>query len=170
MNIKSWISPKTTNAKKSRIHGLGFFAIEDIQAGEVVAFKAGHLIDGKTLKQLGESIQHSELQIADDFYIAPVTPEEVKQSMIYINHSCEPNVVILGHIANVALRDIKKGEELTADYGISFNNPEFRMECNCQLSTCRKVITGIDWQKAELQDKYGDNFPWFILQKIKASK
>ena len=38
--------------------------------------------------------------------------------MLFINHSCEPNVGFAGDIVLVAMRDISPGEELTTDYAL----------------------------------------------------
>jgi hypothetical protein len=38
--------------------------------------------------------------------------------MLFINHSCDPNVGFAGDIVLVAMRDIRQGEELTADYAL----------------------------------------------------
>ncbi len=152
----------------SKIDGKGFFAVEKIDKGELLAVKSGHLIDRATLEANRDVIQNAEMQVADELWLAPLAVDELEQSMIYINHSCEPNMAVQGQIGHIALHDIEAGEEITADYGISFNNADFSMECHCGLATCRKVITGLDWRKPELQRKYGDNFPWYLLRKIKA--
>ena len=59
----------------------------------------------------------------------------------YINHSCEPNLVariVKGHIIYVALRPIKKGEELTVDY--HFDKKVERVPCGCGTAKCRGTI------------------------------
>jgi len=38
--------------------------------------------------------------------------------MLFINHSCEPNVGFAGNTVLVAMRDISPGEELTSDYAL----------------------------------------------------
>ena len=38
--------------------------------------------------------------------------------MLFINHSCEPNVGFAGNTVLVAMRDISPGEELTTDYAL----------------------------------------------------
>lgn len=62
----------------------------------------------------------------------------------FVNHSCEPNCefIILtdddkkDRICMYTVRKVKKGEELTCDYG-SFHKG---FECNCCSSSCRKKI------------------------------
>lgn len=166
MHYISWVSPKATKKSGSKIHGNGLFALQDIVAGELIALKGGHLIDRETLEANKQVINHSEMQITDELWLAPLTADELEGSMISVNHSCEPNMVVQGQIANVAYKDIAKGEEITADYGVSFDNKDFKMECNCGSASCRAAITGLDWQKPELQEKYQGNFPWYIERKL----
>ncbi|HSX42152.1 MAG TPA: SET domain-containing protein-lysine N-methyltransferase [Candidatus Saccharimonadales bacterium] len=166
MSVASWISPKTEKGKPSHISGRGFFAKEAIKKGELLAVKNGHLIDRATLEANWDIVNHSHIQITDDIYMAPLTKDEFEESMIFFNHCCEPNMAINGQIACVALRDIHAGEELSVDYATIFNNDD-NFECSCGNPTCRHHITGRDWQKPELQQKYGNNFAWFILGKMR---
>jgi SET domain-containing protein len=59
----------------------------------------------------------------------------------YINHSCEPNVFMRRAYRKVeyyALRNIKKGEELTCDYGETHH--EGTLPCRCGAKKCRGYI------------------------------
>jgi uncharacterized protein len=87
--------------------------------------------------------------------------------MMFLNHSCEPNVGIQGQIVFVAMRDIAAGEELTLDYATIDHDSE-PMACRCGANGCRRLITGQDWRKPELQRKYGSFFAWYLLEKIRA--
>jgi hypothetical protein len=44
------------------------------------------------------------------------------------------------------------------------------MACRCGAESCRRLITGQDWQKPELQQKYGSYFAWYLLEKIRAER
>jgi uncharacterized protein len=85
--------------------------------------------------------------------------------MMHLNHSCDPNLGLQGQIVFVAFRDIAAGEELTIDYAMTDDEP-YEMECQCGSATCRKLITGADWQKPELQKKYDGYFSWFIQRRL----
>src|SRR5438477_9021323 len=55
----------------------------------------GHIVDRKVLREkIAPRLGPVEIQIHDDLFIAPVTEEERELSMLYLNHSCNPN---LGH-------------------------------------------------------------------------
>ena len=64
-----------------------------------------------------------------------------------MNHSCQPNVGFNAGDDFVAMRAIKRGEELCWDYGFAESNPNFRMKCRCGAVDCRGVVTGKDWQR-----------------------
>ena len=59
----------------------------------------------------------------------------------YINHSCAPNTFtrLTRHRAEFyALRRIRRGEELTVDYGLSHHDGE--LACRCGAPLCRGWI------------------------------
>ena len=57
-----------------------------------------------------------------------------------INHSCDPNCEVLdtykSSIWITAMRDIKKGEELSYDYGFSFDCNYKDHICKCKSKNC----------------------------------
>jgi hypothetical protein len=63
------------------------------------------------------------------------------------------------------MRDIQKDEELTIDYAMIDNGSQ-KMPCNCGKKTCRKIITGKDWRKKELQWRYRGYFAHHIREKL----
>jgi len=64
------------------------------------------------------------------------------------NHSCDSNLSMLDARTVGARRDVAAGEELTLDYALFSVAPEWRMECHCESTLCRGVVTGIDWRFA----------------------
>lgn len=86
--------------------------------------------------------------------------------MIFSNHSCEPNIGLQGQIVFVAMRDIAAGEELTHDWAMT-DDDDSEMECRCGRDACRKVVTGQDWRKPELQQRYGDYMSAYLLARIR---
>jgi FRG domain/SET domain len=106
---------------RSRIHGIGVFAIRRIRKGLKVF--SGDIddmvwIDKVELGRLPKEVE----RLYDDFavlkskrYGCPVNFNRLTPSW-YLNHSKSPNVRCDENYDFVALRDIKPGEELTADY------------------------------------------------------
>jgi hypothetical protein len=163
----SYRSPKT-EVCQSKIHGRGLFATADIAKGEIVAVKGGHIVDRKTLREkITPRLGPVEIQIDDDLFIAPVTDEERELSMLYSNHSCDANLGMRGEITFVAMRDIRAGEELTHDWAMT-DGDDYSVECTCGAPNCRKILTGKDWRRPELQKRYGGYFSAFLARKIAA--
>ena len=155
-----------TEVKESPIHGRGLFARADISAGEIVAIKGGHIVTRDDLRNLTPRLGPAEIQIDDDLFICPVTEDEREGSMIFSNHSCEPNMGVRGQIVFVAMRDIRAGEELTHDWAMT-DDDDSSTECHCGARTCRGVITGKDWRRPELQQRYGSFFSAYLLEEMK---
>lgn len=71
------------------------------------------------------------------------------------NHSCDPNAYVEDYMIIRALRNIKKDEEITVDYGSFIDHSGVILKnCKCGAKGCRKRITGKDWQKHNLVIKY----------------
>jgi uncharacterized protein len=161
----SYLSPKT-EVRESKIHGRGLFATADIAKYEIVAVKGGHIVDRKTLRErITPRLGPVEIQIGEDLFIAPVTDEERELSMLYSNHSCNPNLGMRGEITFVAMRDIRVGEELMHDWAMT-DDDEYSVECECGAANCRKFLTGKDWRKPELQKRYASHFSAYLADKI----
>jgi SET domain-containing protein len=165
MSNLSYISPKAA-VKQSSIHGRGLFAAEPIMKGEVVAIKGGYIFDRQKLHEVEKSLGPAEIAIADGFFIGPLREDEKEGGMIFSNHSCEPNIGVQGQIIFVAMRDIESGEELTHDWAMT-DDDNYDMECNCRVGNCRGRITGKDWRRKELQEKYRGYFSWYLQEKIR---
>jgi uncharacterized protein len=161
----SYRSPKA-EVRDSKIHGRGLFAVTDIAKGEIVAVKGGHIVDRKTLREkIMPVLGPVEIQISDDLFITPATEQERELSMLYSNHSCDPNLGMRGEITFVAMRDIQTGEELTHDWAMT-DDDDYSVECNCGAPNCREAVTGKDWQRPDLQKRYAGYFSAYLAGKI----
>lgn len=131
--------------RQSKIHGTGVFANEDIPKGMRVIEYLGERVsteEGK-LRQEAQSASDSIFffELDDTTYIDGDVPENDAR---FINHSCDPNCeseAEAGQIWVLSLRDIRKGEELTFDYGF---DAEFFGEypCRCGAKNCVGYIIG----------------------------
>ncbi len=165
MQRLSYLSPKT-EVRESLIHGRGLFATADIARDEIVAVKGGHIVTRDLLRrEITPRLGPVEIQIGDDWFIAPVTQEEREGSMLYSNHSCDANLGIRGEITFVAMRDIRSGEELTHDW-CTTDDDDYSVKCNCGSPNCRGTLTGKDWQRRELQKRYAGYFSAYLAKKI----
>ncbi|HLM56911.1 MAG TPA: SET domain-containing protein-lysine N-methyltransferase [Pyrinomonadaceae bacterium] len=164
MNL-SYISPKAV-VGESPIHGRGLFAGEAIAAGEIVCVKGGYVFDRRALEAMPGWYAAAEIQVAEDLFIGPSAEAEREGSMIFSNHSCEPNIGVRGQIVFVAMRDIEPGEELTHDWATT-DDDDYSLECRCGAPSCRRHITGRDWRRPELQGKYRGYFSFYLEEKIR---
>ena len=149
--------------KKSALNNIGYFAKEDIKKGEIVFIRGGHILTKEEL--FSSSVINSYFPVSDDYFLAAKTKEEEESIKLYINHSCNPNVGLHGEITFIAMRNIKKGEELTVDYAF-IDNEDYSFKCTCGSDNCRGTITGFDWKIKELQEKYYDYFAQYLKDKI----
>ena len=70
----------------------------------------------------------------------------------YINHSCEPNCEVDindDHIWISSIKNIKKGTELSYDYGYEFDKDDYKDHiCKCGSNKCIGFIISSDqWDK-----------------------
>jgi hypothetical protein len=161
----SYLSPKTTVAP-SPIQGRGLFARQPIARGEIVCIKGGHVFDRAALAAVAAELGPAEIQVAEGFFIGPLTAAEREGSMIFSNHSCEPNIGLQGQIVFVAMRDVAAGEELAHDWAMT-DDDDYEMECRCGRPGCRRVVTGQDWRRPELQQRYGQYMSAYLLARIR---
>ncbi|MCU0666254.1 MAG: SET domain-containing protein [Candidatus Omnitrophica bacterium] len=165
----SWLSPKVY-VQYSGIKGRGVFAKSFIKKGEVINICGGAIISQKEYdyleKKLGDFVSHYAHQVEDGFYLlGGCSPGELEDDDFF-NHSCDPTCGIKGQIVLVALRDIKKGEELTYDYCMTDSGGGVYFKCRCGTKHCRGKVTGSDWKRPDLQKRYKGYFAQYIEEKI----
>ena len=166
--VSSWISPKARKGRRSGIAGRGLFADEMIAVGEVVAVKGGHIRTTAQIAELPEPLPNSAIQITDQLHLVACAVEEYEPVMLFLNHSCEPNIGFAGNVVLVAMRRIAAGEELTTDYAL-FDDYDGQMDCSCGAMGCRRVIDGRDWRRSDLQRRYQGFFSSYLQRRIEAS-
>jgi uncharacterized protein len=107
------------------------------------------------------------VQITEDLVLVARSVEEYEAVMLFINHSCAPNVGMGGNVVLVAMRDVEPGEELTIDYAM-FDDYDGAMACSCGSNDCRQMVGGRDWRRPDLQNRYRSWFSWYLQRKIDA--
>lgn len=162
--MKTYRSPKI-EVRDNTLAGRGVVAIAPIAQDEIVAIKAGNIITRAELEKATLDAGDMALQIDDEFYLAPRSPDEVEDMSVFINHSCDPNVGFRGQVVYIAMRDIEVGEELCHDYSME-RSDDYSLDCHCGSPLCRGKVTGQDWKLPELQQRYGDYFSIYIRNKF----
>ena len=149
---------KYIEVRESEIHGTGVFARIQVPKGKKVIEYIGEKITKKESERrsitLIEKNQGSETDGA--VYIFEVNkrhdidgniPENTAR---FINHSCDPNCepdVIRNRVWLISTRKIKKGEELSYNYGFDLEDYE-EHKCKCGAKKCVGYITDEDnWPK-----------------------
>ena len=161
----NWLTPKA-QMRQTPGKGSGSFAISKINKGEVVSSFGGFVVDEAELKHHSEDRVARSLQLDENTYLlSGLEPEPGDM----LNHSCEPNCGAYGTSSVISLTDIAIGEELTFDYAMTDSSEYDQFDCACSKSNCRWKITGKDWQKSELQQKYNNYFSSFISKLMKFS-
>ncbi len=124
---------------KSKIHGMGAYAGILISARKKIGSLGGVVISKREAdrrSKLNESIAIVELWNGKALD-ATINSNELR----YVNHSCGPNTymrVINNHVEFYALKNIKKGEELTCNYGLTHH--EGTLPCKCGAKNCKGFI------------------------------
>lgn len=150
--------PEYVEVRESDIHNKGIFAAKNIQKGiKIIEYVGKKLTKEEAEEAYEKSFEmHTEdnangavyiFELNDEYDIDGNVPDNPAK---YINHSCNPNCeveIIDDRIWVIALRDIKKGEELTYNYGYDFevclDHP-----CECGSKNCVGFILNEDeWPK-----------------------
>ena len=143
---------------KSGINGYGIFAGEDIKKGEFVFYMKGKRIHHHCdfYDRVDRERCANWVGLSKDHWIIPEFP------ISFMNHSCEPNLGTIGSVTFKALRNIKRGEELTFDYSISDPDVKWYIECTCGSKYCRKTIRSIQFLPRTIFKKYLPYIPKYF--------
>jgi len=133
---------------KSKIHGNGAFATQNFSRGETI-----FIFKGRVYKRDNKNIKDAFAN-PDSIGIDRNTWIDPYEQFHFINHSCDPNMGIKGRVTFVALKNIKKGDELTFDYSINEEDPRWHMRCGCGAKNCRKIIRSIRYIPKRTYQQY----------------
>lgn len=161
--LLSYLSPKVKIGQS--FQGQGLFAQEKIRKGEIdYTHGKAKFVSTAEAVILYEQGNDYMIQVDDDLFFAARNEEEVEEAD-FLNHSCDPNCGIKGSLQIVAKRHIGAGEEISIDYAMC-ESSEYSIDCRCGTAQCRKVITGDDWKRKELQQRYRGFFSEYLQRKM----
>ena len=132
---------KLYKINKSNIdkRGRGLYATRNIKEGERIIDYIGKII---TKKQTEES---EKFDNSKPIYLFNLNKKYDLDGDVswntarLINHSCSNNCDYNGiglKLWVVAIKDIKKGEEITADYGFGYDEDYKQFPCKCRSKNC----------------------------------
>ncbi len=167
--IKHSYLTKKVKVSSSGINRRGIFALSPIKKDEIIAVWGGFIITedefDKLSKKRFENIDDYATKIAEGFYLVSSRDGGLEDDDFF-NHSCNPNAGIKGQIMIVAMKDIRRGDEITYDYAMTDAGYDYSFKCFCASKACRKTITTNDWKKPDLQKKYKGYLSWYIQENI----
>ncbi len=144
MELKS----KKIYVGKSQLHGMGIFALRKIKKGEIVGIVQGPKMF-KVNRNIRDALSNPDwVGFKMHNWVDPIPPYK------YLNHSCNPNIAIKGFKTLIAIRDIKKEEEITIDYSIIEADPLWYMKCTCKEKKCRGIIKSIQKLPKKIYKSY----------------
>jgi uncharacterized protein len=125
---------KKVEIRNSLIKGSGVFAVNPIRKGEtVIIWHPKKQLTLSDITNLSDAEKHYVLPLDQNTFLLMGEPER------YVNHSCDPNTRV-HKLADVAIRDIKAGEEITGDY--ANDGTLIGFSCNCGSINCSKGWIG----------------------------
>ncbi len=139
--------------QRSAIHGTGVYAARAFSAGEEIIYYTGRMVTHAQADADYEETGHTFLFTLNDHWVidASVGGNDAR----WINHSCAPNCEPVqvesddgpdnDRMVIQAVRDIKAGEELTYDYGLTTPEPITDEErvlwaCRCGAPACSGIL------------------------------
>tara|TARA_B100000035_G_scaffold5356_1_gene4742 strand:+ start:474 stop:947 length:474 start_codon:yes stop_codon:yes gene_type:complete len=150
---------KLYKVKKSNIDKNGLYAAKDIKAGTRIIEYVGKIISKK------ETERNDKFDNGKDIYLFNLNNKfdldgDFKWNTArLVNHSCDPNCEVEGKGLKIwvtSIRDIKKGEELSYDYGFGYDKDYKQFPCKCGSDRCCGYIVreGSRWRINKKYKKY----------------
>ena len=142
---------KLYKIKKSKIDKNGLYANQNIKKGTKIIEYKGKIISAK------ESERNPKFDNGKAIYLFNINKKydldgDFKfNTARLINHSCEPNCEVFGSGLKIwiyAMKNIKKGEELSYDYGFNYDEYYKAYPCKCGAKNCARYIVrqGSRWR------------------------
>ena len=133
---------KLYSIKKSNIDnkGRGLYATKNIKEGTKIIDYIGKIVTNKQVEQSDKYDNKKPIYLFTLNNKYTLDGDFSWNIAGLVNHSCEANAQYEGKGLKVwitAQRDIKKGEEITCDYGFSFDKEDYRQfPCKCRAKNC----------------------------------
>jgi hypothetical protein len=132
---------------------LGVIAKRDYKKGEVIFAVEGPVVPKPTKYSFAVGLNQ---------HIEPIRKDGISDFGHYLNHSCDPNVVVRPvndegplHIDVIARRDIRADEELAFDYAsLEYDVTVANSPCQCGTDKCRGVMHGFKDMPEDTKEGY----------------
>ncbi len=142
---------KLYRIKKSNIDKRGLYANKNIKNGAKIIEYKGRVITRKQAEENSKFDNDKAIYLFNLNNRYDLDGDFRFNTARLINHSCNPNCEVAGTGLKVwiyAIRDIKKGEELSYDYGFSYDKDYKNYPCKCGERNCVGYIVreGSRWR------------------------
>lgn len=128
----------------SDIHGWGAFAKKKIAKGKRIVEYLGEKIDKKESARRCEDLNYYIFEINDEW---DIDGDVEWNPARFLNHSCEPNCEAVNEGDQIwidVIKDVKKGDELTFNYG--YDIEDYRDHpCRCGAGNCLGYIVAAEF-------------------------
>ena len=137
--------------KKSKIDRNGLYANRDIKKGTKILEYKGKIISVKKSEENPKFDNDKAIYLFNINKRYDLDGDFKFNTARLINHSCNPNCEVLGVGLKVwvyAMKNIKKDDELSYDYGFSFDEDFRKYPCKCRSKNCAGFIVreGSRWR------------------------
>ena len=142
---------KLYKIKKSNIDNRGVYAAQNIKEGKIIIYYKGKIITKKETETNPKYDNDKAIYLFNLSSRYDLDGDFEYNDARLINHTCDPNCEVAGKGLKLwifALRDIKKGEELSYDYGFGFDEDFKQFPCKCRAKNCCGYIVreGSRWR------------------------
>ena len=142
---------KLYKIKKSNIDNRGLYANADIKDGTKIIEYKGKIVTKKKVEEDSKFDNDKAIYLFNLNKKYDLDGDFRYNTARLINHSCNPNCEVSGIGLKVwvyAIRDIKKGEELSYDYGFGYDEYYKDFPCKCGSKNCVGYIVreGSRWR------------------------
>ena len=137
--------------KKSNIHRHGLSAAININKGQKIIQYKGKKVSLNKVETDPKYDNEKEIYLFNLNKRYDLDGDFKYNTARWFNHSCNPNCEVLEDNKQLwifAMKDIKKNEELTYDYGFSFDKDYKQYVCKCGSKNCVGYIVreGSRWR------------------------
>src|SRR5260370_12788689 len=160
---QTWYDPRA-EIRSYLIQGNVMFASQPIHEGEIVVIIGGTVMTEEEFRAFIPTVSSfNAVQIGEDSHLV-----DISTAPGGMNHSCDANLWMRDEVKVISRREIAAGDELTPEYALYTTSSAWTMKpCCCGTLVCRQAVTGADWQRADVQERYRDHFSPFINERIR---
>jgi hypothetical protein len=132
------IHPDTAIRFVSEQIGLGVFASADIPKGTIIYVRDP--LESQLTPDVFNALDGVQRAVIEKYSYVDAQGNLIVSwdHAKYMNHSCESNTIGTAYGFEIALRDIRAGEELTTEYGVLNIQLEYEIGCGCR--ECRGAL------------------------------